>query len=63
MPDENTVRPDGINITITDTQLVVVNFDHGDIPPIALTASGAKRVASHIASAGDRVNNPEEHNA
>jgi hypothetical protein len=55
-------RPDGIQITITDTQQVVLNFDHGDIPPIALSDAGARRVASNVASAADRVSNPEEHN-
>lgn len=54
-------RPKGVTTHITDTQLVVVEFDHGSIPPIALSSGGAKQVASHIASAADSIDNPEEH--
>jgi len=53
--DKNAVRPKGVSITITDTQQVVVTFDHGEVPDIVLSPGGAKRVASHIASAAGRV--------
>ena len=56
-PDpDRTVQPGGIGITITDTDQVIVQFDHGNIPPIQLSEQGARQVGSHIASAADRIN-------
>jgi hypothetical protein len=55
-PDPDaTVQPAGIGITITDTNQVIVQFDHGDLPPIQLSEEGARQVGSHIASAADRI--------
>jgi len=55
MTDDEPKRPDSIEIRITDTQQVVINFDHGDIPLIVLSQQGAEQVGSHIASAANRV--------
>jgi len=46
------VRPTGVRIAVTDTDQVVVHFDHGDIPPIVLSGRGAVRAGSQIVSAG-----------
>jgi hypothetical protein len=57
MTDEDNIayRPKGIGITITDTQQVILEFDHGEIPDIILSHQSAKKVGSHVSSAADRV--------
>lgn len=54
MTDEP-IRPNGIGVTITDTQQIVLNFDHGEIPPIVVSIEGAKQIGSHVSSAADRA--------
>jgi len=53
--DTNPIRPNGVNITITETDNIIVYFDHGEIPPVLLSIKGATQVGSHIASAADNA--------
>jgi hypothetical protein len=56
---EEPKRPNGISIDVTATNQVVLHFDHGEIPPIALTQQGAERVGSHISTAADKARDAE----
>jgi len=44
-------RPHGIQVQVTSTGSVKLQFDHGEIPEIILTSDGAHALGSHVASA------------
>ena len=54
------VEPNGMQLTITDTGYVIVEFDHGEIPPIKFTPAGAERTGSYLVSASNRVRDGRE---
>ena len=49
------VSPRGIQIDVKSNGEIVLNFDHGDIPPIRLSQAGAEQVGSNIQSAAHRA--------
>jgi len=49
------VTPSGMKLTATETNQVVVEFDHGDIPDIIVSAEAAERMGSQIVSAANRA--------
>ena len=53
-------RPNGIAVQITDTGAVKLQFDHGEIPEIALTPEGAHALGSHVASAAAEADKIDE---
>jgi len=48
-------RPHGIQVQVTSTGSVKLQFDHGEIPEIILTSDGAHALGSHVASAADEA--------
>ena len=54
------VRPKGVELTITDTQQVIVSFDNGEIPDIIVSASSAEKLGSYINSASNRARKNQE---
>jgi len=48
-------RPRGIQVKLTDTGAVKLQFDHGEIPEIVLTSEGAHALGSYVASAADEA--------
>lgn len=49
------LRPNGVQIDITDSQQIVLKFDHGEIPPIQLSMAGAEQVGSNLTSAAHKA--------
>lgn len=53
-------RPDGVNVSTTEAGMIVLEFDHPDVPPIVLSKPGAERVASYVHSVIGRMNQPDD---
>lgn len=56
------VRPDGVNVSITEAGMIALEFDHADVPPIVLSQGGTERVASYLHSAASRIGEPDDSN-
>jgi len=52
---ENAKWPKGVNVKITDTDQIIIQFDRGDIPNIGLSEHGAMELGSMLASQADRA--------
>jgi hypothetical protein len=59
-PQTEAVRPDGIDVTITQAGTVLVSFAGVQTPPIRLSAANAKRVGGTISKAGDTAGDGRE---
>lgn len=53
--ERDTVRPDGVQATITDSGHIILEFNHDRIPSIELSSHGANQVGSYLNSAANRV--------
>ena len=53
--ERDTVRPDGVQATVTDNGQVILEFQHDDVPPIQFSADGANQVGSYLNSAANRI--------
>lgn len=60
-PQSEAIRPDGIDVTITQAGTVLVSFTGVETPPIQLSADNAKRVGGTLSKAGDTATDGKEY--
>ncbi|UBF23497.1 hypothetical protein HRTV-28_gp59 [Halorubrum tailed virus 28] len=53
--ETKSICPGGVDVQITHADMVVLDFDHPDAPPIVLPKAGAERVGSHLNSAAGKI--------
>jgi len=49
------IRPKGVDVTLTSSHQILIEFNHGDIPPVVLGNDSAAKLGSVIASQADRA--------
>jgi len=55
MTDKQPIQPSGVEVSITDTGSLIVDFKTDQIPPIRFSVAGAEQVGSHLNTAADRA--------
>lgn len=52
------IEPSNVNVTVTTTDRILIEFGDGRIPDLTLDGEAAKKLGSVVASQADRTHSP-----